>query len=199
MRSTILLTAVLALAAVACGPRFEVEPVPAPAQDSQADAEAVAAGHVDELEAIEPPQELAIPAIGVHTSLIELGLNADRTVEVPEDAGIAGWYTGGPKPGETGPAALIGHVDSRSGPGVFYRLPELSVGDEVLVRDRGGTVVRFVVEDIEQYPKDAFPTERVYGDTEGPELRLITCGGAFDPAERSYRDNIVVFARAVTS
>lgn len=140
------------------------------------------------------PTDLAIPSIGVLTEIIDLGLNPDRSVEVPTDAHIAGWYTGSPPPGQLGPAAIIGHVDSYEGPGVFYRLAELRPGAPVHIRRADDSVVTFIVERVEQYPKDAFPTERVYGDTHRPELRLITCGGAFDPAERSYRDNIVAYA-----
>jgi sortase (surface protein transpeptidase) len=117
-------------------------------------------------------------------------------VEVPEDPDIAGWYTGGPRPGEVGPAAIIGHVDSHTGAGIFHRLGELRPGDDVHVRRADGTVASFLVERVEQYPKDAFPTERVYGNTDRSELRLITCGGEFDRGERSYTDNIVVYAQS---
>lgn len=137
---------------------------------------------------------MKIAAIGVDTPLIELGLLDDGSLEAPEDYGIAGWYTDGPEPGEPGPSVIAGHVDSRSGPAVFYRLKELQAGETVVVEGENGSTVEFEVEGVEQYPKDAFPTERVYTRTEQPTLRLITCGGSFDRDERSYRDNIVVFA-----
>lgn len=137
---------------------------------------------------------LDIPAIGVSTPLLSLGLNADRTMEVPRDFSRAGWYRYSPLPGELGPAVIAGHVSSRSGPGVFHRLHELSPGDVVHVRLPGRGTVTFAVERVEQYPKHAFPHDRVYGDTAGPELRLITCGGEFDRSQGAHRDNVVVYA-----
>jgi sortase (surface protein transpeptidase) len=135
-----------------------------------------------------------IPSIDVETSMIELGLLPDGSLEAPEDFDVAGWYAAGPEPGEPGPSVIAGHVDSQHGPAVFYRLRELQPGAEVKVQAEDGTSVDFRVERIEMHPKDAFPTEAVYADTPGPTLRLITCGGEFDRDEGSYRDNVVVFA-----
>jgi sortase (surface protein transpeptidase) len=142
------------------------------------------------------PEAVVIPAIGVSTRLVRLGLRPDRRMEVPEDFSVAGWYVGGPRPGEPGPAVIAGHVDSRRGPAAFYRLGELRRGDVVAVRYPGRSVVRFRVERTERHPKRAFPTSRVYGDTVGAALRLVTCGGAFDRASGHYRDNVIVFATA---
>jgi hypothetical protein len=142
------------------------------------------------------PEAVVIPAIGVSAPLIRLGLGSDRRMEVPEDYSVAGWYTGGPRPGERGPAVIAGHVDSRRGPAVFYRLGELRRGDVVVVRYPGRVEARFRVERTERHPKRAFPTGRVYGDTPGPALRLVTCGGSFDRASGHYRDNVIVFAVA---
>ncbi|HEV2783099.1 MAG TPA: class F sortase [Actinophytocola sp.] len=142
------------------------------------------------------PAEIGIPRLGVTSSLVGLGLNADQTVQVPpvDQPMQAGWFTGGPPPGATGPAVILGHVNGGGHPGVFARLHELTAGDEVLVRRVDGTTVRFVVREVDQVPKAKFPTDAVYGDTTGPELRLITCGGAFDRTARSYRDNVIVYA-----
>ena len=144
------------------------------------------------------PSAVSIPAIGVQSELITLGLNPDGTLAVPQpgpDYDKAAWFDGSPRPGEPGPAVIEGHVDSAAnGPSVFYRLGELAVGDRVDVTRDDGTVVTFVVYDVRVVPKDAFPTADVYGNTDGPELRLITCGGPFDSAARSYEDNVVVFA-----
>lgn len=137
-----------------------------------------------------------IPAIDVSTSLVSLGLNDDRTMEVPTDFAAAGWYRYSPTPGEDGPSVVAGHVDSHTGPAVFYRLTELQPGDEVQVDGAEGPTT-FVVDRVEQHPKDAFPHQEVYGDTPGPQLRLITCGGVFDEAQRAHRDNIIVYASAV--
>jgi sortase (surface protein transpeptidase) len=106
----------------------------------------------------------------------------------------AGWYRLGPTPGEVGPAVLLGHVDGNKQKGIFFRLKELVPGDRVTVSRMDGSVVPFVVTKVNQIDKDEFPTQAVYGDTAGPELRLITCGGSFDRAAHSYRDNIIVYA-----
>jgi sortase (surface protein transpeptidase) len=142
-----------------------------------------------------PPARISIPAIGVSAAVVRLGLEPDGTLEVPSDFDDTGWYTGGPAPGETGPAVIAGHIDSHRGPAVFYRLRELRPGDEVTVGRADGSSVRFTVDGIAQYPKRAFPTEAVFGPSPDPILRLITCGGSFDRSQRSYRDNIVVTAR----
>jgi sortase (surface protein transpeptidase) len=115
-------------------------------------------------------------------------------MQVPADFGLTGWFTGSPAPGATGPAVIVGHIDSRSGPAVFYRLPELRPGDRVVVARADGTTVRFAVDSVAQYPKRAFPTQAVFGPAPDPLLRLITCGGSFDTSRRSYRDNVVVTA-----
>ncbi|TFV60168.1 class F sortase [Geodermatophilus sp. DF01-2] len=143
------------------------------------------------------PTALEVPSIGLRTDgLVPLGLMSDGSMEVPADYDRAGWYRHGPTPGELGPAVLAGHVDSAAeGPAVFFRLAELSPGAEVLVTRADGQTAVFAVERVEQYPKDEFPTQRVYGDIDHAGLRLITCGGAFDPATGHYRDNIVVYAR----
>jgi sortase (surface protein transpeptidase) len=142
------------------------------------------------------PVQVSIPSIGVRAPLVRLGLNSDRTLEVPKDFGDAGWWAGGPRPGERGPAVIAGHVDSYTGPAIFYRLRELRPGDAVVVLRRDGTRARFTVQRSEQYPKDRFPTARVYGQTPGPALRLITCGGEFDDSTGHYLDNTVVYAAA---
>jgi sortase (surface protein transpeptidase) len=142
------------------------------------------------------PSGLSIPAIGVdQPRLVSLGRNPDGTLQVPADYLTAGWFTGGPVPGEPGPSVIAGHVDSKSGPGVFFRLRDLRVNDVVIVRMSGGGQVRFVVDAVREYPKSAFPTASVYGPVPDAELRLITCGGGFDRSVSSYLDNIVVYCR----
>jgi sortase (surface protein transpeptidase) len=148
------------------------------------------------------PTGLKIPAIGVTSSLLRLGLNKDQTVQVPplgKDS-KAGWYTASPTPGELGPSLLLGHVDSAEyGPGVFFKLGALHRGDTVDVARSDSTVAVFRVDRVASFPKDHFPTLEVYGDTENAQLRLITCGGKFDFSARSYESNIVVFASLVSS
>jgi hypothetical protein len=144
-----------------------------------------------------PPARLEIPAIGVSTPLDRLGLAADGTLEVPVDFARAGWFPGGTLPGQQGPAVIAGHVDSRSGPAVFYRLRELRTGDTVEVERADGVRLRFTVEALARYRKRALPTAAVFGPVAWPALRLITCGGTFDRDRGSYRDNLVVYARLV--
>lgn len=140
------------------------------------------------------PVAIEIRAIGVRARVIPLGLNPDRTLEVPSDFRETGWWTGGARPGEHGPAVIAGHVDSTSGPGVFYELSDLDPGDAIVVARRDGSRVRFTVQRSERYAKASFPTARVYGRTPGPTLRLITCSGDFDRSTGHYLDNTVVFA-----
>ena len=146
-----------------------------------------------------PPVRVEIPAIGADSTLLDLGLQADGTLEVPPDAGTVGWFTGGPTPGELGPAVIVGHVDWAGTQGVFYDLRDLLPGNEITVTRADGTVAVFEVRTNEQFAKDEFPTGAVYGNIDHSGLRLITCGGSFDPAARSYLDNIVVFADLVRS
>jgi Sortase domain len=143
------------------------------------------------------PVYLSIPVIGVHTRLIRLGLTAQGTLQVPASTSVAGWYTGGPRPGQVGSAVIAGHIDSYLGPGVFFRLRLLRPGDRVYVRQAGGTLAVFRVYAERSYPKDRFPTQKVYGPAPDPELRLITCGGTFDPAVGSYLNNVVVYAAQI--
>jgi sortase family protein len=140
------------------------------------------------------PVRIEIPAIGVDAPIVPLGLNPDRTLEVPTEYGDAGWWTGGPRPGERGPAVIAGHVDSRTGPAVFFRIGELQPGHAIVIVRRDGTRARFSVLGSERYPKAQFPTERVYGRTRNATLRLITCSGTFDHASGHYLDNTVVYA-----
>ena len=140
------------------------------------------------------PVSLTIPLIGVSTKLITLGLTSDGSLQVPSTTSVAGWYTGSPRPGAIGSAIIVGHIDSTSGPGVFYRLSELRKGDQVYIRRADGTLVKFRVTAVQQYLKDHFPTQTVYGPTPDAELRLITCGGAFDYATGHYLSNTVVYA-----
>lgn len=140
------------------------------------------------------PVRLRIPSLGVDTPLDELGQAQDRTVEVPSDPLRAGWYALGPRPGQAGPAVVLGHVDGRSRPGVFFRVRELAAGAEVVVDRADGSAARFRVTRLEQVPKSDFPTAQVYLPTAGPELRLVTCGGAFDTGAGHYRDNVIAYA-----
>jgi sortase (surface protein transpeptidase) len=142
------------------------------------------------------PTSLEIPSISVRTGrIIDLSLLPDGALQVPPDAGTVGWFTGAPTPGEAGPAVLAAHVDYKRVPGVFVRLKQLHQGEQVTVGRADGRTAVFTVYQVDRYSKTSFPTDRVYGDTPGPELRLITCGGAFDHSSGNYLDNVVVYAR----
>jgi sortase (surface protein transpeptidase) len=115
-------------------------------------------------------------------------------METPGDYADTGWFAPGPEPGERGAAVIAGHIDSKSGPAVFYRLGELHRGDSIRVTVAGGRTIRFTVDGVERWPKAKFPTKRVFGTTRAATLRLITCSGAFDRATGHYVDNTIVYA-----
>lgn len=144
------------------------------------------------------PRSLAIPAIGVQTTLLRLGQTPQGSIEVPPPGphyDKAGWYRYSPPPGSLGPAVIVGHVDSAAaGPSVFFRLGGLRPGNRVLVSRADGSVARFAVDEVRRYSKTGFPTDLVYGNTDHAALRLISCGGPFDRRTGHYRDNIVVSA-----
>ncbi|MDX3850263.1 class F sortase [Streptomyces sp. AK02-01A] len=141
------------------------------------------------------PAKVAIPSIGISGSLMELGLNADKTVEVPpaEKGMTAGWYVGGSVPGEAGAAVIIGHNDTRFGKAVFHDLKKIAKGADITVTNDRGESAHFTVTDTESVSKSSFPTEKVYGPTEDHALRLITCDGDFD-AEGHPVNNLIVYA-----
>lgn len=144
------------------------------------------------------PTRLQIPAIGVDTGLIPLGLTEDGALEVPPSGFPAGWYTGAPTPGELGPAIIVGHVDW-NGPAVFFELHSLAVGAEVDVTREDGSVATFAVTEMSEFAKADFPTALVYGGIDYAGLRLITCGGTFNHKTGHYEDNMVVFSSLVSS
>jgi sortase (surface protein transpeptidase) len=140
------------------------------------------------------PVRLRIPKIGVDTPLLRLGVDTTGAVQVPGAWQRAGWYTGSARPGQTGPAVILGHVDSTRGPAVFFRLVDLRPGDVVRITRADLTDVVFRVTGRIEVAKSRFPTDLVYGATLEPSLRLVTCGGSFDATSGHYRDNIIVTA-----
>jgi LPXTG-site transpeptidase (sortase) family protein len=145
------------------------------------------------------PVSVRIPGIDVNAPVMELGKNADGTVQVPPlDAhNLTGWYRYGPAPGQRGPAVILGHVDSLTGISVFYYLKDLHAGDRVYVTLADGKIATFAVDGVQKVAKDAFPTASIYGQAGYPSLRLITCGGPFDKATGHYVDNIIVYAHLI--
>jgi sortase (surface protein transpeptidase) len=141
------------------------------------------------------PTELRIPKLDLTAEFeAPLGLKADKTIEVPDTYTKVGWYENGATPGEVGPAVILGHVDSYEGPAIFWSLGKLKEGDEVEVKRADGTTAVFVVEYSQRFDQDEFPTMLVYGPTDKPTLRLVTCSGKFDKAAQKYSHNLVVFA-----
>lgn len=143
------------------------------------------------------PTRIRIPRIGVDAPTVPLGLDRNQQIAVPplDQAKTTGWYKLGPSPGEVGTAVVVGHVDSRAtGRAVFYRLGALKPGDIIEVPRKDGKKARFVVDGVARYPKKKLPLNLVYGHTGKAQLRVITCGGDYDKAAKSYKDNIVVFA-----
>lgn len=141
------------------------------------------------------PVGLEIPAAGIAArELVALDRRADGRLETPRNWGAVGWYAAGPWPGQLGTAVMTAHVDSRAGPAIFFRIGELRPGDAVTVPRADGTVAVFTVYAVERYPKNRFPTRTVYAASDRAELRLITCGGDYDDAAGSYRDNVVAYA-----
>ena len=145
------------------------------------------------------PAFVEIERVSVTSSLIPLGLRNDGSLQVPTVASQAGWFSDGVVPGQPGPAVIVGHVDSYLGAAVFARLKEIKPDDRVRVVMNDGSTLTFAVSRVDQYPKTLFPTDLVYGKTNRPELRLVTCAGQFDQAARSYEDNIVVYANLVST
>ncbi|MGW3360383.1 class F sortase [Streptomyces bungoensis] len=145
------------------------------------------------------PIRLLIPKISVDAPFTGLSILRSGQLEPPPAANtnLVGWYTEGVSPGERGTAIIAGHVDTTTSAAVFANLNELEPGDRFSVDRADGRTATFVVDDTETYPKDDFPSKRVYADAARPEVRLITCAGDYDHAVKDYTDNLVVFAHLV--
>jgi len=183
-------TAGLVLSAAPAAP-----PVPRPAAIPAPSGQAVRPASLATAPQPARPVWLSVPTLGVRTRLVYLGLNKNGTLQVPASTAVAGWFTGSPRPGAVGSAVIAGHVDSHTGPGIFFWLRTLCPGDRVYVGRADGTMAVFTVTRVRMYAKDRFPTAAVYGPVPDAELRLVTCGGVFDRSLGRYLSNVVVFAR----
>jgi sortase (surface protein transpeptidase) len=143
------------------------------------------------------PVRIVIPSIGVDARIVPLGLNRDRTMQVPTNRADAGWFRPGPEPGEVGAAVIVGHLATTGGSGVFARLARLKRGGLIKVQVKGGPTLRFVATSMIRVAKSRFPTRRVYAKTARPTLRLITCAGRLNRATGHHADNYIVFAALV--
>ena len=169
-------------------PAATPKPVPDPAADDFKSVRTYAT--------VAPPTRVRIPAIDLVTPPLErLGrMPADQSIALPTRPERAGWFKGGPRPGQPGPAVIIGHVDWNHGPAVFFRLREMKPGEAVYVDRADGSTQEFRVTTVRQVAKSDFPTDDVYAPDLQSSLRLITCGGQFDYRARNYLDNVIVFA-----
>jgi hypothetical protein len=143
---------------------------------------------------VAPPVRVRIPAAQVDSTLERLSRTADGAVQLPSRWNVAGWYAEGARPGQAGPAVIVGHVDSTSGPAVFFHLSTLGPGDAIHVDRADRSTITFHVTSVMRVRASRFPTDLVYGPTLQPSLRLLTCGGIFDSATKQYQDNVIVFA-----
>jgi flagellar basal body L-ring protein FlgH len=197
------LIASLAVGLVALAGCSTSAPSQGPAQQpaTTSSAPAPAAPAVESATPAQPgvaPADFTLSRLGISSSLIPVGVAADGSMAVPSvhTPKQAGWFEPGPEPGQKGPAVIVGHIDGDHIPGVFYKLREARVGDAITVSLKDGKKLGFVVYKTESVSKDGFPADRVFGYTADSELRLITCGGEFDSAARSYKNNTVVYAKA---
>ncbi|MEU4425811.1 class F sortase [Actinoplanes sp. NPDC024001] len=147
------------------------------------------------------PERLEIPSLDVSAPILEVGLANDGSVDVPplKRHNEAGWFDGGPTPGQFGPALIVGHADTRTGPSVFHDLHRMRPGQEIEVTRADGSLAIFEVNSVETFDKDRLPVDRVYGDYSRPSLRLMTCGGKWLGGREGYADNVIVFASLVDS
>ncbi|MFF9087616.1 class F sortase [Streptomyces sp. NPDC014991] len=191
--------AVLAVSMFGGHQRPDATPGPQPRPPSVTAAAPADPHRVGEALPRSEPTRLLIPKISVDAPFTSLSIGASGQLEPPPaaDTNLVGWYAKGASPGEKGTAVIAGHVDTVVSAAVFAGLDQLTRGDRFSVERADGRTADFVVDDAESFPKDDFPSSRVYADTARPEVRLITCAGAYDRSVRDYTENLVVFAHLV--
>lgn len=143
------------------------------------------------------PTKVRIPSLDVSSTVTDLGLQDDKSMEVPANGTDTGWYTGSPTPGELGPSVLAAHVTWEKKPAVYFDLSSMKTGQKIEVDRKDGSTATFEVTSVGQYPKTDFPTEKVYGEVDHAAVRLITCGGYFDGETGHHVDNVIVYAKLV--
>jgi len=188
----VLPTVLAGLVLVGCG----ATPAPAPAVVPAALATATATAAASDPGDVAPPARIRLPSLGVDTAVVAVGVDARGEMAVPEDVRETGWYRFGPAPGSAaGSSVVSGHVDDKvQGRGAFYRLVDLAVGDPVVVTTAAGADLAFRVSAVRRIPKSTLPVDELFARDGPPHLTLVTCGGTFDRALGSYRDNVVVTA-----
>jgi sortase (surface protein transpeptidase) len=169
-----------------------------PAPPAPEATDAVPVQHAAPMRSVRPVS-IAIPALRVEAPVVRLGVDSSQGLEVPSDPAVAGWYRESAAPGAAGASVIAGHVTWRQEPAVFFDLGDLRPGQRVHLRREDGSTAIFAITKIEQYAKDEFPTDRVYRPVDRPVLRLITCGGDYDPDTDSYPANLVAYGTLVAS
>lgn len=171
-----------------------LKPAPSPTAPQPVDPTATAMA----TRTIEAPIGLSIPAINVNATVERVGLDAVGNMDVPSGYESVAWYEKGAKPGATGNSVIAGHLDSRNGPAVFYRLSDLAPGDEIIVTTHDGEELRFVVDRVATFDTETAPRYEVFGPSSSANLNLITCEGTFDSAAGAYDERLVVYSTLVT-
>lgn len=143
------------------------------------------------------PQVIEIPSLDVKATIEEVGRLDNGQMGVPQNPDQAGWFSPGTKPGSRGSAVIAGHVDSKTGPSVFYDLDKMEVGDEVLIHGKDDETLRFVVVKKQAYPRTDAPVEDIFGFTYGSGLNLITCTGTWDRKAKTHDDRLVVYTELI--
>lgn len=141
------------------------------------------------------PVRIQIPSINLNTQLTELAVNSTDQPSAPPNPWVPGWYPASPAPGDVGPAIIAGHLDTYTGPAIFWRLSQVQVGNTILISRADGTTITFDIYKVQAVSQQNFPSQEVYGPTPFPELRLLTCAGTWSSAIQRYSQNLVVFAR----
>jgi sortase (surface protein transpeptidase) len=192
----VLPTVLAGLVLVGCGATPAPAPAVVPAALATATATATATAGASDPGDVAPPARIRLPSLGVDTAVVAVGVDARGEMAVPEDVRETGWYRFGPAPGSgAGSSVVSGHVDDRvQGRGAFYRLVDLAVGDPVVVTTAAGADLAFRVSAVRRIPKSTLPVDELFARDGPPHLTLVTCGGTFDRALGSYRDNVVVTA-----
>lgn len=141
------------------------------------------------------PLTLTIAKLGITSHIESVRLDASLRMDVPKGIGHTGWYSLGPRPGETGNAVIDGHFDTPTGaPSVFYYLGTLKKGDTIQVTDEKDITHTFLVTSVTHYPDQGFPIVQVFGPTTEKNLNLITCSGTWDKVAHNYSQRTVVFS-----
>ncbi|GGF22216.1 hypothetical protein GCM10010954_21310 [Halobacillus andaensis] len=139
------------------------------------------------------PTHIKIPSIDVDAPIEQVGILDNGQMGVPENIDNVGWFEPGTKPGDPGNSVLAGHVDSKSGPAVFFYLDQLEEGDEIIVSNDNGDERTYTVQHMESYPYADAPIQDIFGPSDEKKLNLITCTGTFNRDQGTHEERLVVY------